>query len=231
MSVCVQDLYHDATRDLRALGCHISIINNCQMLDRETRVSGLAKDMQEGVLFMCVAPVPPLLTCDIRPSANGLAPHVVPHVNRPPFLQEHDWLHACLHAFHRHVQMCAWQEWSGFRRLMVELWKCGCQPDMLLPFISCPGVCRTYTTLIQQGKGRTRLQQVMDWCGGPDWDGPLIFDEASPLPSCLRRRLISYMWLSLQSVHVCWNQLKEKLTAWRLPSFVRALLNGTQGSM
>lgn len=48
-----QDLYHDATRDLRALGCHISIINNCQMLDRETRVGGLAKDCQEGVLFMC----------------------------------------------------------------------------------------------------------------------------------------------------------------------------------
>lgn len=48
-----QDLYHDATRDLRALGCHIGIINNCQTLDRETRVSGLAKDCQEGVLFMC----------------------------------------------------------------------------------------------------------------------------------------------------------------------------------
>jgi hypothetical protein len=39
-------------RDMRALGCHITIINNCQTLDRETRVSGLARDMQEGVLFM-----------------------------------------------------------------------------------------------------------------------------------------------------------------------------------
>ncbi len=47
-----QDLHHDAMRDMRALGCHINIINNCQTLDRETRVSGLAKDMQEGVLFM-----------------------------------------------------------------------------------------------------------------------------------------------------------------------------------
>lgn len=47
-----QDLHHDATRDLRALGCHVNIINNCQELDRETKVFGLAKDMQEGVLFM-----------------------------------------------------------------------------------------------------------------------------------------------------------------------------------
>ena len=47
-----QDLHHDASRDLRAMGCHITVINNCQTLDRETRVSGLAKTMQEGVLFM-----------------------------------------------------------------------------------------------------------------------------------------------------------------------------------
>lgn len=52
------------------------------------------------------------------------------------------------------------------------------------------GACRTYTTLIQQGKGRTRLQQVMDWCGGPDWDGPLIFDEASPLFLILSESLL-----------------------------------------
>ena len=39
-------------------------------------------------------------------------------------------------------------------------------------------------TMIGQGKERTRLQQLIDWCGGPDWDGPLIFDEASPLSSC-----------------------------------------------
>lgn len=48
----MQDLHHDAMRDLRALGCHVTVINNCQTLDKETRVSGLAKDMQEGVLFM-----------------------------------------------------------------------------------------------------------------------------------------------------------------------------------
>ena len=40
---------------------------------------------------------------------------------------------------------------------------------------------RTYMTLIGQGKGRTRLQQVMDWCGGPGFDGPLIFDEVTQL--------------------------------------------------
>ena len=56
----MQDLHHDATRDLKALGCHITVINNCQTLDKETRVSGLAKDMQEGVLFMCVPRKDPL---------------------------------------------------------------------------------------------------------------------------------------------------------------------------
>lgn len=33
-------------------GCHIPVINNLQTLDRETRALGLAKDVQEGVLFM-----------------------------------------------------------------------------------------------------------------------------------------------------------------------------------
>ena len=46
------DLHHDAERDLRSLDCYLNIINNCQTLDKETRVTGLAKDMQEGVLFM-----------------------------------------------------------------------------------------------------------------------------------------------------------------------------------
>ena len=50
------DLHCDALRDLRALGAHITVINNCQTLDKETRVVGLAKDMREGVLFMCVHP-------------------------------------------------------------------------------------------------------------------------------------------------------------------------------
>ena len=48
------DLHCDALRDLRALGAHINVINNCQALDRETRVVGLAKEMREGVLFMWV---------------------------------------------------------------------------------------------------------------------------------------------------------------------------------
>ena len=38
-------------RDLRDLGCHVNVINNCQALDRETRGLGLAKDFQ-GVLFL-----------------------------------------------------------------------------------------------------------------------------------------------------------------------------------
>lgn len=41
-------------------------------------------------------------------------------------------------------------------------------------------VCRTYTTLIAPGgkavKGN-RLQQVIDWLGGPSFDGAIIFDE------------------------------------------------------
>ena len=47
------DLHHDAERDLAALGCHVKVVNNVQTLDRETRATGLAKDFQEGVLFMC----------------------------------------------------------------------------------------------------------------------------------------------------------------------------------
>ena len=46
------DLHHDAERDLRSLDCYLNIINNCQTLDKETRATGLARDMQEGVLFM-----------------------------------------------------------------------------------------------------------------------------------------------------------------------------------
>lgn len=46
------DLHLDAQRDLRDLGCHVTIINNCQELDRESRASGLSKAFQEGVLFV-----------------------------------------------------------------------------------------------------------------------------------------------------------------------------------
>ena len=46
------DLHHDAERDLKALGLHLQVVNNCQTLDRETRATGLSKDFQEGVLFM-----------------------------------------------------------------------------------------------------------------------------------------------------------------------------------
>jgi hypothetical protein len=37
----------------------------------------------------------------------------------------------------------------------------------------------TYSTLVSDG-GRTgsRLQQIVKWCGGADFDGCLIFDEA-----------------------------------------------------
>ena len=36
----------------------------------------------------------------------------------------------------------------------------------------------TYTTLVGPGtKSRTRLQQIIDWCGGEQFDGCLVFDE------------------------------------------------------
>ncbi|MEW5313763.1 MAG: hypothetical protein WDW38_005303 [Sanguina aurantia] len=81
------DLHLDAERDLRDLGCHVHVINNCQAIDKETRALGLSKDFQTGVLFM------------------------------------------------------------------------------------------TYATLVGNSKGRTRMQQVVDWLGGPSFDGCLVFDE------------------------------------------------------
>lgn len=42
---------------------------------------------------------------------------------------------------------------------------------------SCLSLCRTYTTLISHVKGKGRLQQVVDWCGGPAFDGCIVFDE------------------------------------------------------
>jgi hypothetical protein len=43
----------------------------------------------------------------------------------------------------------------------------------------CAGVLfSTYTTLVGPGsKSRTRLQQIIDWCGGEQFDGCLVFDE------------------------------------------------------
>jgi len=35
--------------------CYIKVINNCQALDRGTLALGMAKDLKEGVLFMCAA--------------------------------------------------------------------------------------------------------------------------------------------------------------------------------
>ncbi|KAG1681531.1 hypothetical protein FOA52_014037 [Chlamydomonas sp. UWO 241] len=35
----------------------------------------------------------------------------------------------------------------------------------------------TYSTLTSSAKGRSRMQQVINWLGGPDWDGVLVLDE------------------------------------------------------
>ena len=37
--------------------------------------------------------------------------------------------------------------------------------------------CRTYSTLISNVKGKSRIQQVIDWVGGPEFSGPLVLDE------------------------------------------------------
>ncbi|GFH30354.1 uncharacterized protein HaLaN_29190, partial [Haematococcus lacustris] len=81
------DLCLDAQRDLSDLGAHITVINNVQTLDRETRALGLSQDFQEGCLFL------------------------------------------------------------------------------------------TYSSLVSSLKGRSRLSQIVDWLGGPAFEGPLIFDE------------------------------------------------------
>lgn len=46
------DLHADAVRDLRDLGMQLPVINNCAALDGATKVGGLSKDFQEGVLFL-----------------------------------------------------------------------------------------------------------------------------------------------------------------------------------
>ena len=79
-------------------------------------------------------------------------------------------------------------------------------------------------TLIGQGKERTRLQQLIDWCGGPDWDGPLIFDEASPLSPALSRvstsrgcavqpRRVALPWLPLLDSCASLDSSKRKGTS------------------
>ncbi|XP_022100278.1 protein FORGETTER 1-like [Acanthaster planci] len=49
------DLKVDAQRDFHDLGCHIKVIEGCQQLDKETRVLGLPKDFQDGVIFSTYA--------------------------------------------------------------------------------------------------------------------------------------------------------------------------------
>lgn len=39
-------------------------------------------------------------------------------------------------------------------------------------------LCRTYSTLVSSGKGKkSRLQQVVDWVGGPAFQGCIVLDE------------------------------------------------------
>ena len=45
--------------------------------------------------------------------------------------------------------------------------------------------CRTYSTLASGVKGRTRLQQVVDWVGGKNFEGALVFDECGRQRGCV----------------------------------------------
>lgn len=40
-----------------------------------------------------------------------------------------------------------------------------------------PTLRRTYSTLISAGRGRTRLQQLIDWVGGAAFEGVICLDE------------------------------------------------------
>ena len=50
--------------------------------------------------------------------------------------------------------------------------------EMMVSSTALNTTCRTYHTLISPGKGKTRLEQVIEWVGGPDFDGAIVFDEA-----------------------------------------------------
>jgi hypothetical protein len=42
------------------------------------------------------------------------------------------------------------------------------------------GPCRTYSTLVSGARGKSRLQQLVDWLGGPSFDGCIVLDECEP---------------------------------------------------
>lgn len=125
------DLYLDACRDLRDLGCEgIKVINNCQTLDAKTKALGLSKDYQEGVLFMYVVCL-------------------------------RDVMHATYDV------MGCWQA--------NTLWQ-DCLVYTVMVYGRAPSPClhRTYSTLTSSGRGKSRLEQVIQWVGGPDFDGCII---------------------------------------------------------
>ena len=67
--------------------------------------------------------------------------------------------------------------------------------------------CRTYHTLISPGKGKSRLEQVIEWVGGPDFDGAIVFDEAHKVCSSadaatgLLAQLQGYVVVQLSHCH------------------------------
>lgn len=103
-----------------------------QALDKGTKVVGLSKDLQEGVLFMC----------GLIP--NGSIQKQCTHQS------------LCCHVF--------------LRAYIVS-------QGLILKSRLC-NAHRTYHTLISPGKGKSRLEQVIYWVGGPDFDGVVVFDEA-----------------------------------------------------
>ena len=77
--------------------------------------------------------------------------------------------------------------------------------------------CRTYSTLVSHVKGSSRLDQVVSWVG-PDFDGPLIFDECHksknfvPGKEAQSTRVQSPPWAQCLSSVAC--RLAAAVSAW-----------------
>lgn len=81
--------------------------------------------------------------------------------------------------------LCRWSS-SGptlhlRRKLPASRWpahlNCTCHTQCMSFDPFRPPLCRTYSTLISAGRGRTRLQQLVDWVGGASFEGVICLDE------------------------------------------------------
>ena len=81
--------------------------------------------------------------------------------------------------------------------------------------------------MISPGKGKSRLEQVIEWVGGPDFDGAIIFDEAHKVCSsahtatALPAQVLIYVVIQLshRHEHACCHTHK-RTPAWQAKNFV-----------